>query len=205
MKLTKDRVLALRSGDVKAFEEIVRLFYRQILFFVNEYVKNEEDAREITQDAFTKLWEKRENLDADANLRAYLFTIAKNMALMSLRGKRRIMETSGRIGLDDISELHAVAAYDPASMYSFSETRSKITEAVEAMPEQRKRVFLLSREKGMSYAEISEELNISLKTVEAHVSAALKSVRKSLNEVGITASGAIISIIITLLIGVILR
>lgn len=74
------RLKALREGDEKAFEKIYLNYYKKTLYFITGLVKSEDDAKELTQEVFIKLWTNRETLDPERSVHSYMYTIARNVA-----------------------------------------------------------------------------------------------------------------------------
>ena len=180
MTLDKENIVSIRLGNEKAFEELIREMYPSVYFYVKNIVKNYEDAEEITQDTFVKLWDKRKLIDEDANIKAYVFVIAKNFALLNLREKKKNPVECFSENLE--LELKMLASQNPESIILLDETKCKIREAVAGMPDQRKKVFLLSRQFGYTYKEIASQLDISVKTVEKHMGKALQEMRMLLKK-----------------------
>ncbi|BDD09985.1 DNA-directed RNA polymerase sigma-70 factor [Fulvitalea axinellae] len=172
----------LRAGDIQLFERIVNEYHSRIVYFSKEYLGDEEEAREVAQDTFVKLWEKRETLADDSRLDAYLFALAKHFSIMRLRKRksRKTYEDYLRHQLN--TSLNMEALTNPAAQLAFNETDQRIQDLIDSMPKQRRAVFLLSRKEGLKYAEISEKMGISVKTVEGHMGKALKLLRESLKD-----------------------
>ncbi|MCG8475542.1 MAG: RNA polymerase sigma-70 factor [Cytophagales bacterium] len=178
MELDRALAVAIRLGDEKSFEDLVRGMYSSVHFVAKEFVGNAEDAEEVAQDTFLKIWERRRFLDEDANFKGYIFVIARNLALQRLR--KRKMNTVG-YGSECLElEIKTLEAFDPELPIFMEETRDRVREVVRTMPEQRKKVFTLSRRLGHSHREISTLLNISVRTVESHIYKAMQELKDAL-------------------------
>ncbi|BDD08517.1 DNA-directed RNA polymerase sigma-70 factor [Fulvitalea axinellae] len=176
MLVNDETVLALRSGDTSAYERVVNEYYSQILYYSKEYLDDEEEAREVTQDTFVALWEGRTPIKDASHLRGYLFSVSKHLSLMRIRKRK------SRRGYEDYllrSHNSRIEKNDPDAVYAFKETEERILRVLEVMPEQRRKVFSMSRQEGLKYAEIAERLGISIKTVEVHMGSALKMFREA--------------------------
>jgi len=162
----------LRSGDEEAFSELYHRFAERIFYFSLRYVRTKEDAEGITQDVFLKIWENRQTLNPDLSLNAYIFTIAKNTLFN--KNRKKIHEHAYL----DYLKRHLDTCYDKTENdILLNEVKNCIDQAMERLPDKRRRIFRLSRFECLSYREISLRMNISEKTVETHIRLALKSVR----------------------------
>ena len=167
-------VIRLKQGDCVAFELIYRLYYKRLLYFAKSYIINPDDVKDLIQNVFTKLWINRESLIETTNLQAWLYTVTKNEALTLLR-QIRIKEGKK---LDYTSRLLSLQ-YSALQKLEFSETNIpeilEITQrALLSLNPNCKRVFECSRFKEMSNQDIAAELALSVKTVEAYITKALK-------------------------------
>ncbi|TVR40564.1 MAG: RNA polymerase sigma-70 factor [Bacteroidia bacterium] len=166
----------LRVGDRQIFAEIFESFYEPLCRYAVQRVYSEEIAEEIVQDIFVKLWIKRKELNVQTSLRAYLYRTALN----------RIINHKKHKDVQAAHHRHAMATAtitaEPSSDVTEKELMMLAAKAVAAMPEKRRRVYELSRKEGLKYAEIADAMGISVKTVEAHLSAALEHMRKHLRD-----------------------
>lgn len=168
----------MQQLDQNSFESLFRSEYKGLCFFAQMYVKDSEAAREIVQDAFLGLWEKRETIDTSRNIRSYLTTGIRNKCLNYLRDNKKFHT--------NLLEIENLPANDeqPDSINSDhlteQELHTSIQTAISELPEKCREVFLLSRNENLKYREISEKLGISVKTVEAQMSKALQYLRTRL-------------------------
>lgn len=172
----------LKSGKKKAFETIYLEFFDMLFHLAAGYVGDRERARELVQDGFMKLWEKREEIHNNTNIKNYLYTIIKNSCLNYLR-EQEIIARNNRDYL--IPELKYRQEALQAFGDSFSDVESLLVvveEAIDRLPENIRTTFKLNRYDNLTYQEIATRLDISPKTVEARISKALKLLRGDLKE-----------------------
>jgi RNA polymerase sigma-70 factor (family 1) len=164
-----DYLRRLNQGDERAFDALFRHYSALVYRFSYGYLKSRTDAEEIVQECFLKIWEKREQLRDDVPLKAYLFTTAHNAILNQLRRQQQ------RNRFQTYSA--GLAPGQVGNEVEFTELESLYQAALEQLPPKRREIFILSRQQGLSYPEIAQQLNLSVKTVEAQMTQALKFLR----------------------------
>ena len=172
----------LKEGDEASFEIVFKSYFERLVSFANEYVYDKEIARGIAQETFVKLWEKRANINTEANINAYLYTLTKNSCLSYLRHlktKQRYFEKRKKEFEDLMLNYDALSQLNIDGI-DFNSIEKIIKETVESMPPRCKEVFTLSRFEELSNKKIAEKLEISVKAVEANNSRAIKMLRKNL-------------------------
>ena len=172
------------SIDNHNFEEIYLNYFPRLLRFAQEYVPM-EDAKNITQDVFITLWERRGDLKIHINIATYLFILIKNRCLDHLRrqkhaeeGKKKIQET---FTYEQQMKLYSLEALDH-SLTSDSDIEQIITRAIDSLPPRCREIFILNKIDGKKYREIADELHISVSTVENQMSIALRKLREYLKD-----------------------
>lgn len=169
-------IRGLRAGNRQVFEEIFNTWYDPLVRYCIQRLYNQEDAEEIVQDIFIKLWVRREELNYSPSIKSYLYRTALN----------RIINFKEHQQVRNAHRTHVLAASNYADGDSSSINAKEIqwlaAEAVNGMPKKRKMVYELSRRDGLSYAEIAEKMGVSVKTVEAHLTAALMQLRTHLKD-----------------------
>jgi RNA polymerase sigma-70 factor (ECF subfamily) len=164
----------LSKGNLLAFNTLYKFYSGRLYRFALGYLKSEEEAEELVQEVFTKIWEKRANLKEELSFKSFLFTIAFNIIRKHFRTKVYLSEYFKTGKSDDIDiQTSQKITYD--SLYQY------ISELVNRLPNRRKEIFIKSRFEGHSVKEIAQELQISHKTVENQLTAALKFIRTNLN------------------------
>ena len=172
----------LRNGDVSSFEVIYKSHYRRIYHFALQYLHNEEVCSNIIQDVFSSLWDNKEKLTVETNLNAWLFTVTKNKCLKYIRDLK-----SEKRHLDNLAEQRmsiiqdALNSLDTSSL-AFHEIEKLIQQTLDSLSPQCRRAFEMSRFDEKKYSEIADEMQIAQKTVETHISNALKIFRTTLKD-----------------------
>lgn len=172
----------LTSGNEKIFRLIMEEWYSRLFNFANNYLNNEENTKEVLQDVFLKLWDNRQKLSADTNLNAYLFTLTRNRCIDLIRREKLMLQfrTDKQEEYRRLSE-NFEALSDPILDNLFAmEIQAEINRTISELPEQCQKVFVLSRMKGMNNREISRTMVLSEKTIESHLTKALKTIRLAL-------------------------
>ena len=175
---------ALNKGDIKAFEELFFKYHGRLVLFANKFTGDMQLAKDLVQDAFLILWDKSEELSITHSPKAYLFQAVRNSCLNYIRHqgvKQTAMDEIGHSMLK--AEKQAYFNYnDPYFSLLELEMEQKIFEVIDSMPEKCQQVFKLSRQKQLKNKEIAEQLKISVKMVEKHISKALSILRLELAE-----------------------
>lgn len=142
------------------------------------YLKDKEDAKDLVQDIFRSIWERKNNLEIDTNsLKGYLIRAAKLRVLEYIRNK-----TISNKHLNIIKADVEAETVDMEEVFYSKLLSEKITRLIDRLPDQCRRVFKLSRGNGMTNAEIAKTMQISKRTVEYHISKALCILRQNLKE-----------------------
>jgi RNA polymerase sigma-70 factor (ECF subfamily) len=159
----------LALGDHDAFRRLFMKYYPKVKSFINYFVKSDAVAEDLSQDIFEYIWINRDILPNLKSLNAYLFRMAKNKSINYLNHKL--------IEEDYASSYVNLKEYLTDEEIYAKELELLIQLTVKNMPEQRRRIFEMSRNNHLPNAEIAEKLNISKKTVENHLNLALKQIR----------------------------
>jgi len=171
-------VLELQQGSRAAFRQIFDRYKTKLHFYTIAVVKTESTGKDIVQETFIRLWTNRKKLDPDQSLSGYLHTIARNLALNHL--KRAAYDHELRQEIWKTIEQSQQVILVEENMFA-SECSRLVQEAVDRLPPQRKLVFQLSRQKGMTHKDIGVKLGISKNTVKNQIVFALKEIRAYLN------------------------
>jgi len=173
-------VAGLKNDEQESLNEIFRYYYPKLYYFSKKILKSEDDIDDVIQDVFLKIWSHRHDITNHSTFNALLYTITKNVILNLIRSKLKEKKFVETLSIGSIAP-----EYVTQNTYVFSEVKSAVETAITKLPEKRKRVFVLSRYEGLANKEIARDLNISVKTVEDHISHAVKFIKKSLLDLGI--------------------
>ncbi|KIO75363.1 hypothetical protein TH53_20990 [Pedobacter lusitanus] len=156
----------IKEGDHVSFEIVFKLWHKKVYAYFFKKTASEDQATELTQLAFIKLWNFKHTLSEEHPIDLQLFKIAKTTLLDYFR---KLANDERNLKL----YYHKAAGEVNEQDRSF-ETRQQLDQVLNVLPPTRKKVFVLNRLHGYSYKEISEQLSISPRTVEKHISLALK-------------------------------
>lgn len=162
---------------VQQFEKIFRTHFSSVKYFINMILKSEADSEDLAQDVFIKLWNNFEAWKDNELTDGYIYTMAKNVTLDFIKHKRQ--EDNYRdeqIQQNSIKELFGFV--DPLNSIYCNEIRLIIKMALERLPEQRRKIFEMSRLKEMTNKEIAVALHLSVRTVEHQIYLTLQELRK---------------------------
>ena len=165
----------IASGDQQAFTILVERYTSTIYGHLVSYLKNVQEAEDITQEIFIALWKKRQQLPQIKNLSAYLFTATKNRAINAFRNKLNTLEEPPA---DTIGSLLAT----PSDHLEYRELYRALMAGIAKLPPRRKQVFTMSRVTGLSYEEIATSLGISRSAVKQHIIEAMLFLRRYLKK-----------------------
>jgi RNA polymerase sigma-70 factor, ECF subfamily len=172
----------LQAGDNDAFVIIYHTFSGRLHRFANEYLNDSDTSNDVIQNVFTKLWQNRILLNDDTNIAAWLYTVAKNEAL-SLLEHRMIVYQHRQIEQERLSAVNCQALREVGmSDESYSDIIDILQATLKKLSPQCRIVFECSRYRLMSNRDISDYLSISVKTVESHMTRALRTLRIALSD-----------------------
>lgn len=161
----------IKEGNKKAFAKMFRYYYPLLCNYANIFCKNHSISEEVVQEVFIKIWENREKITIKTSLEKYLYISVKNASYNYFRDNFRHI----------LSEMEGIdIPFNQYNYIEFEELKNICEKAISELPPKCKEIFLLSREKGMSYRQIAEAKGISYKTVENQLGIALKKLRADL-------------------------
>ncbi|RPI25215.1 MAG: sigma-70 family RNA polymerase sigma factor [Acidobacteria bacterium] len=179
MNQSDEQLLALAlGGDGACFGELTQRWQRKIFTFVCRYVGNVEEARDLTQDTFTKAYQNLDRLTDPSRFSSWLYKIALNECRMRFRRHRHI----NHVALDDTNESEAIEIVDdsttPEQNLAEKERASALRAAFGALPEEQRVVILMKEYQDLKFHEISEIMNIPLSTVKSRMYLGLKTLKR---------------------------
>lgn len=171
-------------SDFESVELLFRQYYKILRAYAFRFVNDREAAEDIVQDTFVALWNKREEVEFEGAVKAYLFKTAYNKSLNYLTSKKYTEEESVEQFSNQLDTLHFQESNQENTLF-MKELQSEIEAFIETLPAQVKKVFVLSRNYGLKNREIADQLDLSLKTVEKHISRSLSELRIHLKDKGL--------------------
>jgi len=166
----------IAEGDERAFTELFEGYYGALGEFVYKITESKAVTQEIVQDAFIKIWLRRETLAGIKSFSNYLFIICRNQTYNQL--KKIAVERNFNLPI----EQHVNKGFDiQEEIVQVDHYRALIDHSIDKLPEQAKRVYLLSRHERLKHEEIAKKLNISSETVKKHIQYAVNFIKKDLD------------------------
>ena len=169
----------LKSRPEKGFELIFKRYYKPLCSHAVRFVYSKELAEDIVSEIFTNFWKKKHYENVTTSFRAYLYRSVRNAIYNYLQSEYGKRSNSMTVENDLDEKIHEYN--NPQKILLFDELSNQIELAVSSFPPQCQKVFILSRFEGKANKEIAEEMNIKLKTVEAHMMKALATLRNNLS------------------------
>ncbi|MCC8424575.1 RNA polymerase sigma factor [Mucilaginibacter sp. UR6-11] len=171
----KELVSLLKKGDRLAFEHLYHNYKHRLYGNLRKILKSDSAAQELLQQLFVKIWENRLSLDPDKVFKAYLFSIAENLAYDFFRKAARDKNLEARL----MTVATEGYSYIEEALYR-KESVAILNRAVASLPPQRRHVFTLCKLEGKTYEEVSVELGISTSTINDHIVKGTRSVKEYL-------------------------
>lgn len=166
----------IRDGDQGAFKQLYHLLFFRLYQFAYSFLRSKESAEEVVNDVFIRLWQKRADLGEIKRIQVYLYVAVKHASLNYLRDNK--LRTP--VSVDELEVSHLRLGPNPESILITREIQGLIREAIEGLPARCKLIFKLVKEDGLSYKEVADLLDISVKTVDTQLYLALKKLSQSL-------------------------
>lgn len=174
-KSDNEYVECLKKGDFFAFDALFHKYSEALYAFALSITRNKFAAEDITQLVFLKVWEKRALIKEHLSFKSFLFSVAYHETISWLR-----KEKSEKRRINEFVQHSAVHTNETEYAIEYKNIEGLANKIIEEMPEKRREIYRLSREQGYTNKEISEKLNISVKTVENQMTSALKSLREQM-------------------------
>ena len=162
----------IRSSDTDAFSFLFKKYYESLYRFAGRFVRDPQTAENIVQDVFVKIWSNREQLIIQSNVKSYLYRAVTNHALNLLKRERRMT------GTEDESDYRDNSVKTPEEELIDREMFAAVHRAIDKLPAQCRRIYLMHRYDDLKYSEIAEILGISINTVKTQMRRAFISLKK---------------------------
>ncbi|MBS2210393.1 RNA polymerase sigma-70 factor [Carboxylicivirga mesophila] len=171
----------IREGNLEAFQEFYKSYFRRLLNYATMFINQSDVAEDIVQEAFFKLWNNREAINEDQTLVGWLYRAIRNQCINQLKQQKvheKFIEFASNYEAIDKVYKHDfdLSLNDADDFYVWAE----IKKAIESLPEKRREVYQLSKIEGHSHNEIAKELAITTKGVERHITLANRALRSKL-------------------------
>ena len=182
----RELMMRVKAGDQSAFKTIVETHQRRVINVAYRLLRNREDAEDVAQETFLRVYLSAKSYKPKAELSTYLYTIATNLALNRLRKKKRLRWFSlDQLEEDEETGFGQEAPADPADRPDESLERAErevvVRRALDALPPAQKTAVVLSRYEGLSYKQIAEVMGLSVSAVESKLHRAKQTLRKKLS------------------------
>jgi RNA polymerase sigma-70 factor (ECF subfamily) len=172
----QELIRRLKKGNIDAFNQLFYVYSSKLYHFAYGYLKSKEEAEEMVQEIFTKIWDKRLEIKEEYQFRSYLFSIAFNYIKKYFRSKALVNKYV------ECHSLQSSETKETDDEINYGSLKMRVDQLVDQMPEKRRIVFIKSRFEGKNAKDISIEMNISQSTVENHLNMALKHLRQHLKD-----------------------
>jgi RNA polymerase sigma-70 factor, ECF subfamily len=186
----EELVVAFQSGDIPAFDQLVRRWDRKIQGVIYRIVGNHDEARDVSQEAFLKAYRALGTFKQEARFSSWLYQIAINATRDRLRRRRRRTDLS----LDDVEEREVSlrdAGPSALDLIESSDLSRVVAAAMAALPEEQREVVILKEYEGLTFPEIAETLDVPLSTVKTRLYRGLGQLRVRLERQGIHGGAAV--------------
>lgn len=173
-------ISGLKADDKAVIDKLYKKYHSRIYQFAKSYLKLTDEAADIVQEVFIKLWNSRESINDNTDLDALVFTITRNAVISVFRKK-----SNEKKYMDYLLAMSVSTDNHTSEMLDYRSLEGQLNDIINQLPEKRQQVFLLSRQQGLKNSEIAKQLNISEKTVEDHMTKALAFIRKRMEVYGV--------------------
>ncbi len=167
--------MAIHNNE-EAYKQVFYLLFNPLFRFSYSMIRSREQAEEVASDVIFRLWQNRINLLQVENIKVYVFTIARNLSLNSIKRNSR----TKLISIEEIRDAVNYGMPDPEQILINQEKSELLEKAIQSLPTRCNLVFKLIKEEGLTYKEVAEILNISVKTVDAHLVTAMNKLTDAL-------------------------
>lgn len=175
--IDKNLIIKLKAGDRRAFQLIFNAYSESLFHFTLSYLKDSSESEEIVQDVFLRLWEIRSEIDEDKSFKNFLYRMAVNRVFNHI--KHQVVRQKYENHLMKIDKSFSVS---PEDLLFRKELDVKVKGLLSKLPVQKREIFEMSKLMGYSNTEISEQLGISIRTVENQVYRATKFFKENLKD-----------------------
>jgi RNA polymerase sigma-70 factor (ECF subfamily) len=169
--------ILLAQDDEEAFTLLYHRYWKRMLYKAMHKLQCDTDAEEVVQDTFVDIWNSRKRIQIQNTFHTYIASIVRYKIMAKMAVNKKAIHDN----VEDIQQLH-IADNSTQQWLSFYDMQSEIETAIKALPHKCQLIFRMSREIGLSDKQIAQDLSLSQKTVEAHITRALKTLRTNLGQ-----------------------
>ncbi len=169
----------LRDSDPEGAKELFNAFYPHLVRYARRITRDADEAEDVVQEAFLRLWNMRERLDPERSVTALLFVMVRNLAYNT---QSRESRTTQSVGARQSPATRPAGQPDPSERVDTRMLADRLKEWIDALPQRRREAFHLSRFENLTYEEIAQVMDISIRTVENHIRLALQDLRDHIRE-----------------------
>jgi RNA polymerase sigma-70 factor (ECF subfamily) len=181
LKNEEELLARIATGDQRAFTEIFDFYHRYVYAYGRKMTKSEDQANEIVQDVFLKIWLNREKLNEVNNFGAYLNRVVRNHSLNVIRKLAQDARSATQLKINNPESENATD-----KILDYNESNRILSQAIENLSPQQRTVYTLCHIEGLKYDEAAKKMNVSSRTVQAHMVQALRHIREHFNKHALT-------------------
>lgn len=162
-----------KPSDTDFFESLYQKYYIKTRYFAQQYLTDQEEAEEIAQETFITLWQQREDIKQELNIQSFILTIAKNKCLNILRKRISTQKYKDYISLQETAANISALSDNSFNQIHYRELQELIENTLHELPPKTRLIYQMNREQQMPYNEIAQSLQLSVKSIEYHMTKAL--------------------------------
>jgi RNA polymerase sigma-70 factor (ECF subfamily) len=172
-------IIDINRGELAAFQQLYNHYYIPLCTYSKRFTRSREIAEEVVQDVFLTLWEQQGRLIITGSLKAYLFASVRNRCLDHLKHLQVVNKFNEHytLLLTEAEDLYIFSQESGDAMLIANELEKSVTEAIDSLPEQCRKIFMMSRFEGLRHQDIADSLGVTLNTVQRQMSIALEKLR----------------------------
>lgn len=180
-KTEEEWLLRIKKGDKEAFSLFFYKYYNSLCYFAINILEDSHVAEDVVQDVFVTIWNRRKKLSVEGSIRSYLYKSVKNRSINYLRSKKLETKSLEEAILPE-QDSEKIPSEIMQEKEIYDELVMAIEQAIEQLPKRQKLIFTLSRDEGLTYEEIAEVLDISVKTVKTQIGRSKVKMREVLSK-----------------------
>jgi RNA polymerase sigma-70 factor (ECF subfamily) len=165
----------IRLGEGQSFQQVFESYYVNLCKYAFTIIRDMDEAEDVVQSVFLKILEKRDSLSITNDIKSYLYRAVHNYCI------NRIAHTKTRKLYQEQSMVENSGGFQSPDVFS-GELEERVAAAIEKLPPQCKKIFVMSRHLELKYSQIASELGISVNTIENQISKALRILREELKD-----------------------